>query len=991
MGKFSAITGLLSVFLFLGGCFKKFDTIGKDSTNKFVDDIESSSKNPSCRITSSTAGWWTSRSFTLNYSCVEGVSSPDDLIETVECRSSQSLAWAECSTHSAHTYSGLPDGAMLFNVRARSESGRYSKVASFKIKIDATVPEIQTLRLEGLIANVPTFSVVATDAESGVHRLLCRVLQGTTLGAWYECGSAMTTTLTLANLIANKDHTLQVKVVDKATNESSVASVDFRTDYVAPLEICQIAPLASPTRLRNATLNFVCASAHMIQRRECRLDVGPWVTCASDTSHAVSGLSDGPHTFDLRFVNKQGLASPVAQRTWIVDTTPPRVEIVSSASQGLSAQFDFTATDANGITKLECSVHRSTGVPVFSACSGTYLVDSLNPGLNYTFVVKATDAAGNVGQASYQWDTTPPTGLPTCTILTSFPNSYSTSADSTVAFSCSSSHGSVSFPQCRIGTGSWGSCSSVSSHLVQGLTDGSDAEVCVRTSDQWNRSSGDNSCLRWKVSLVAPQILPIAVDVAHPYAKLFFEASPSSCPIVGYDCALAGPSEAHAYKSCQSPQLYSGLVLNADYTFSVKAMTLCGQVSPTRTITWKARATYRGPICRLVPADEASGLPWIKNSPALANIECEDDGPAHSYECSGDGQSWSACSTPVSIEAQQTGAVTRYVRGVDIDGVRGAVSQSHWNFDLNNPLVQVTQLSWTPGGHAQLFFSASDVGSGVKETQCSIDGLSAWTPCSSPATFTDAVLSGEGASFSFRVRAVDHAGRISPDATRVWANGGWSDWGTCAAVAGGGGTQSRTCSQPNPVNGGLACAGASERSCTPPPPPTCSNGASNHPACSTCPAGQAFAADQVCRPVATNGGWTQWGACTVSCGGGYQLRSCAQPISEYASSTCHSGQVQGRACNTQACCLGSGTYLGRGDVPGYSREEVTCQSSVMPGPVDVADTSLGCCSGVTVYSNPRVKHLITCGPGTNCSFCPKYVPGHNQPNYNWDDWEVRCK
>jgi len=79
-------------------------------------------------------------------------------------------------------------------------------------------------------------------------------------------------------------------------------------------------------------------------------------------------------------------------------------------------------------------------------------------------------------------------------------------------------------------------------------------------------------------------------------------------------------------------------------------------------------------------------------------------------------------------------------------------------------------------------------------------------------------------------------------------NGGWSAWGawtnvgTCSASCGGGTqaqTETRTCTNPTPANGGTSCSGASSsnqtiacntNACT------CSNGATNYSACTTCPA-----------------------------------------------------------------------------------------------------------------------------------------------------------
>lgn len=101
-------------------------------------------------------------------------------------------------------------------------------------------------------------------------------------------------------------------------------------------------------------------------------------------------------------------------------------------------------------------------------------------------------------------------------------------------------------------------------------------------------------------------------------------------------------------------------------------------------------------------------------------------------------------------------------------------------------------------------------------------------------------------------------------------NGGWSGWSNCSASCGGG-TQTRSCTNPAPSGGGASCSGASSQAC-------------NTQAC----------------PI--NGGWSGWSSCDAACGGGQQYRSCTNPTPSGGGANCSGALSQD--CNTQACTSG---------------------------------------------------------------------------------------
>jgi hypothetical protein len=66
-----------------------------------------------------------------------------------------------------------------------------------------------------------------------------------------------------------------------------------------------------------------------------------------------------------------------------------------------------------------------------------------------------------------------------------------------------------------------------------------------------------------------------------------------------------------------------------------------------------------------------------------------------------------------------------------------------------------------------------------------------------------------------------------------------------------------------------------------------------------------------CAAAAVDGGWTDWSACSATCGGGTSTRSCTNPAPSGGGASCVGDSSQ--ACNTQACSTGGG-----GSNPGTS-------------------------------------------------------------------------
>jgi hypothetical protein len=114
-------------------------------------------------------------------------------------------------------------------------------------------------------------------------------------------------------------------------------------------------------------------------------------------------------------------------------------------------------------------------------------------------------------------------------------------------------------------------------------------------------------------------------------------------------------------------------------------------------------------------------------------------------------------------------------------------------------------------------------------------------------------------------------------------DGAWSAWSTCSVSCGSGGTQTRSCNNPAPANGGADCVGEATQSCS---------------ASTSC-------------PNSVNGGWSSFGVCSASCGGGTQSRTCTNPAPSNGGAACVGSTSQ--TCNTNVCPSPSTSGTGTSD------------------------------------------------------------------------------
>jgi hypothetical protein len=471
----------------------------------------------------------------------------------------------------------------------------------------------------------------------------------------------------------------------------------------------------TPTNSTSASFAFTASEPSTFQ---CRLDSPTFAPCPPQP---YSGLAPGQHNFVVQATDAAG-NSGQASYTWTIDTTAPTVTITqkpSNPTNSTSASFGFTANEAS---TFQCQIDGGG----FAACSS-------GQGYNlaagtHNFVVRATDDAGNVGQAGFSWtiDTTPPT-----TSITGKPNNPSNVESPTFAFTASES---AAF-QCKRDGEPFATCSSPKGYTA--LADGAHTFRVKATDTAGN--AGPETTYTWMIDTIVPTALITLTPPSSTNSPTFaFSASESS----SFTCRLDGGG----FAACTSPTSYSNLA-DGPHTFATRATDSAGNTSPEAGYTWTIET--RAPTAALTSAP--SGL----SSSSAATFAFSADEPS-SFECALDNRGFDPCSSPTTYHGLGDGQHAFNVRAIDAVGNLSPAVSRAWAVDTTSPETTLASgpKAVTTATSATFAFSASETGS----FECTLDGAP-FALCTSPKSYARL---GKGVH-RFEVRAIDAAGNA--DAT----------------------------------------------------------------------------------------------------------------------------------------------------------------------------------------------------------------------------------
>ena len=269
---------------------------------------------------------------------------------------------------------------------------------------------------------------------------------------------------------------------------------------------------SGPSSLVNShSASFSFSSSEASSSFECSLDEAPFEPCTSPITVPDEGLLvDGVHTLRVRAINALGNADPTPDSwTWKVDTVAPaapsaRLDASSnSGSQNDDITNDNTPTisgtaEAGSTVKIYNAQNTFVAsIAVGNAGTWSHTFGALQDG-TYSYLVKATDAAGNESQGS-PISLTVDTAAPETT-LGDKPASPLNSASATFTFSSSESGSSF---ECSLDGSPFAGCTSPKEYT--GLADGSHT-FRVRATEVAGNADSTPATHTWTVETAAPTI-----------------------------------------------------------------------------------------------------------------------------------------------------------------------------------------------------------------------------------------------------------------------------------------------------------------------------------------------------------------------------------------------------------------------------------------------------------------------------------------------------
>lgn len=526
----------------------------------------------------------------------------------------QVLALYQAGPPSGSTRPPVPNGyatgvSYTYDAVGRLHTATYSNSASITYSLDpagnrkvVTTPDTAPPTAPG----APTFTnITATGATANWTPAADNVGVASyeyeiNTGSWVNVGNVLTTGLTGLN--PSTTYSISVRGKDAAGNPSpaSTASLNTLADTTAPVFTGSLS--FTNVAIRSATVTWPAASDNAaVTSYEYQLNGGSWINVGNVLSTSVTGLQPSTsYTVALHAKDAAGNTSSALTGSFTTpgDTTPPGSPGVPSITNLVynGGTATWTAAGDNiGVTNYQYEILQGSTVVITWTVTGNVLTTSftgLAPVTQYTFSVRALDAALNAGPAASALfttaaDTSPPSqpGAPSFSAITDH--------SATATWAGASDNVGVTTYQYQLGAGaSWVSVGNTTTAALTGLAPSTSYQFNVRALD----AAGN-------IGPASSNILTTGADVTPPSSP----GTPSFSSVTGFSAvvswAAAGDNVAVTQYQYQVnggawtsngtalSVTLTGLAVSTTYTVSVRALDARSNVSSPSTNSFTTPAS----------------------------------------------------------------------------------------------------------------------------------------------------------------------------------------------------------------------------------------------------------------------------------------------------------------------------------------------------------------------------------------------------------------
>jgi predicted phage tail protein len=610
---------------------------------------------------------------------------------TFECRVTRGgtvvTDWTACTSPFTPDLTSQPDGTYTVEVRAVNPAGTASPVTSDDYVLDRGTPAAPVIT-DGPAADSPDDTPTWSFTGEATATFECRMEQGATVVSdWTACTDPETSDLSTQ---ADAAYTFRVRQTDPAGNTSPAASRSYTLDRTIPGAPSIDARPVDPGADQTPDWTISGTAGYTL---ECRLTRGPdvisdWASCTSPKSYDLTAEPDAGYTFHARQFSPAGTRGAEVTDDYELDVTAPAAPAITAkpgaVGNGSNPAWSFTAEAGAAV---ECRLQRgAVEVRPWAACTSPRSFGLAGePDGDYTFSVRATDAAGNTGPAAvdaHRVDRVAPAppaiGSGPGPLGRGRTPSWSFTAEDGATFECTLERAGGTLEP-------WAVCNTPRGYDLAGQDDGAFA-FAVRARDAAGNTSLASS------SAYVLDTTPGAVSIEGGPGALGRNRSPewrfSGEEGASFECRLALRDVPVAdWGACVSPRGFdlSGRP-DGTFAFSLRATDPAGNVGPVGQADYELDTTPPGApsIDRRPDTPGEDHTPtWRFSGEPSSTFSCRVE-----REPSGTVLDWTLCASPFTADlAQQDDAKYRFlVRATDLAGNVGEPAGD--SYELASPVVR---------------------------------------------------------------------------------------------------------------------------------------------------------------------------------------------------------------------------------------------------------------------------------------------------------------